>query len=49
MSPKTPAFHAIVNAQRGVEEPELEDLLDSMGRPIAVTLETLIRQTSALT
>jgi hypothetical protein len=44
--PKTPAFYAIVNAQRGAEEPELEDLLDSMSRPIAVTLETLIRHAS---
>lgn len=42
--PKTPAFYAIVNAQRGVEEPELQDLLDALGRPVAATLDTLIRR-----
>lgn len=40
--PKTTAFYAIVNAQRGVEEPELDDLLDALGRPTAVTLDRLI-------
>jgi hypothetical protein len=40
--PKTPAFWGIVNAQRPSEESELADLLDSMGRPTAVTVKQMI-------
>jgi hypothetical protein len=39
--PKTAAFWAIVNAQRGPEEGELADVLDALGRPTAVTIERL--------
>lgn len=39
--PKTPAFWAIVDANRAPEEPELADLLDKMGNPDAFTLAQL--------
>jgi hypothetical protein len=47
--PKTPAFWAIVNANRAVEETELNDVFDEMAkatreRPLAVTLTQVISQ-----
>jgi hypothetical protein len=42
--PKTAAFWAIVNANRAVEETELNDGFDEMGRPAAVTLTQVIAQ-----
>jgi hypothetical protein len=36
--PKTPAFWSIVNANRTTEEAELQDVLDKLGNPDAVTL-----------
>jgi hypothetical protein len=38
---KTPAFWAIVDANRAPEESELADILDQLGNPNAVTLETI--------
>jgi hypothetical protein len=43
--PKTAAFWTIADASRAPEEPELADLLESVGRPNAITLNKL--QTSA--
>jgi len=43
---KTPAFWDIVNASRPTEQAELEDVLDSIGRPDAITLERLISAAS---
>ena len=42
--PKTPAFWAIVDANRAPEDAELADVLDELGRPDAVTLAMLLRQ-----
>ena len=42
--PKTAAFWAIVDANRAPEEGELQDLLDKLGNPDAVTLEQPSRQ-----
>ncbi len=42
--PKTPAFWAIVDANRSPEEPEIADVLDLMDRPKAFTLATLIHR-----
>ena len=39
--PKTPAFWSIVNANRTTEEAELQDVLDKLGNPDAVTIEQL--------
>jgi hypothetical protein len=39
---KTPAFYAIVDANRSPEESELEDALDGLGRPAALTLKQVI-------
>jgi hypothetical protein len=40
--PKTPAFWAIVDANRAPEEGELQDVLDKLGNPDAVTLADII-------
>ena len=40
--PKTEAFWTIVNAARAPEEAELADIIDSLGKPEAVTLDRLI-------
>ena len=40
--PKTPAFWAIVDANRASEESELADILDRLGNPPAVTLSRLV-------
>ena len=40
--PKTPAFWAIVDANRAPEEAELADVLDKLGNPDAVTLADVI-------
>ena len=40
--PKTPAFWAIVDANRAPEEGQLADILDRLGSPEAVTLEHII-------
>ncbi len=40
--PKTPAFWAIVDANRAPEEPELADALDRLGRPAGVTLGDIV-------
>ena len=39
--PKTAAFWAVADSNRSPEEPELDDLLDAIGRPDAVTLATI--------
>jgi hypothetical protein len=36
--PRTEAFHAIVNANMAPEDAELDDVLDALGRPDAVTI-----------
>jgi len=40
--PKTEAFWHIVNAARAPEESELADILDTLNRPAAVTLEVIV-------
>jgi Family of unknown function (DUF5906) len=40
--PQTPAFRAIVEANRAPEEGELADILDSLGNPDAVTLADIV-------
>jgi hypothetical protein len=40
--PKTPAFYAIVDSNRSPEEAELEDEIDDLGRPDALTLKQVI-------
>lgn len=40
--PKTPAFWAIVDANRAPEEGELADILDRLGNPDAITLDVVI-------
>ena len=40
--PKTPAFQAIVDANRAPEDAELADVLDELGNPNVVTLTQLI-------
>jgi hypothetical protein len=40
--PKTPAFWAIVGANRPVEESEIADALDAIGNPDAITIDWLI-------
>jgi hypothetical protein len=42
--PQTPAFWAIVEANRAPEEGELLDILDALGNPDAVTLESIENQ-----
>jgi hypothetical protein len=42
--PKTPAFWAIVDANRAPEDAELADVLDDLSRPDAATLTTLLQQ-----
>ena len=44
--PKTPAFWAIVDANRAPEDAELADVLDRMGNPDATTLEAIRRTAS---
>jgi hypothetical protein len=41
--PKTAAWWAIVDSNRAPEEAELEDVLDKLGNPKAVTLEQVIK------
>jgi hypothetical protein len=41
--PKTAAFWAIVDANRAPEEGELQDVLDKLGNPDAVTLEQTVK------
>jgi hypothetical protein len=43
--PKTPAFWAIVDANRAPEDAELADVLDKLGKPNAVTLIQLMAVT----
>jgi hypothetical protein len=42
--PKTPAFWAIVDANRATEDAELADVLDKLERPDAVTLDRLVNE-----
>ena len=42
--PQTPAFWAIVDANRAPEDAELADILDELGAPDAVTLATLLQK-----
>src|SRR5262249_28966934 len=46
--PLTPAFCEIVGASRSPEDAELADVLDALGKPKAVTLETLARKAAEL-
>jgi hypothetical protein len=41
---KTPAFWAIVDANRAPEDAELADVLDKLERPDAVTLDMLVKE-----
>jgi hypothetical protein len=41
--PQTPAFWAIVDANRPPEDAELADILDELGAPDAITLATLLQ------
>jgi hypothetical protein len=43
--PKTPAFWSIVNANRTAEESEMQDVLDALGTPNAVTIKQLVDNT----
>jgi hypothetical protein len=45
--PKTPAFWSIVNANRTSEETELEDVLDKLDNPPAVTIEQIRDKTDS--
>ena len=40
--PKTAAFYAIVDSNRSPEESELEDAIDGLGRPAALTLKQIV-------
>src|SRR5262245_29518217 len=42
--PLTPAFHEIVGASRSPQDAELEDVLNALSKPKAITLETLARK-----
>ncbi|MGC1864394.1 MAG: DUF5906 domain-containing protein [Methylocystis sp.] len=44
--PKTPAFWAIVDANRSSEESELADVIDLLGNPKALTLANLYEKTT---
>jgi hypothetical protein len=46
--PKTEAFWQIVNANRAPEDAELQDVLDELGRPDAVTLDRVAAKASLL-
>jgi Family of unknown function (DUF5906) len=46
--PLSPAFYEIVGASRPPEDAELADVLDALGKPKAVTLETLARKANEL-
>lgn len=45
--PKTDAFWAIVDANQAPEDAELSDVLDKLGNPNAVTLETIASNSSS--
>jgi hypothetical protein len=47
--PKTPAFWAVVDANRAPEDAELADALDALGNPDAVTLSELTARVSGST
>ena len=47
--PKTPAFWAIVDANRAPEDAELADVLDQIGKPDAVTLTQLVEARRRIT
>jgi hypothetical protein len=46
--PKTAAFWAIVDANRPAEDSDLSDLLDGLGRPPAVILDSLIEHAAKI-
>lgn len=46
--PKTAAFWSIVDAGRAPEEGELADVIDSLGKPKAVTLDQLIDEAKSI-
>jgi len=46
--PLTPAFYEIVGASRSPEDAELADVLDALGKPKAITLDTLARKAHEL-
>ena len=46
--PKTAAFHEIVGASRAPEDAELADILEALGQPEAVTLDTIHRKASTM-
>lgn len=43
--PRTEAWHEMVNSARSAEETEIADLLDTLSRPDAVTLQDMIENT----
>jgi hypothetical protein len=46
--PRTPAFHAIVDASRAPEDSELVDVIEHAGNPAVVTLEAVIGNARAM-
>ena len=46
--PKTAAFHEIVGASRAPEDAELADILEALGQPEAVTLDTIQRKATTM-
>jgi phage/plasmid primase-like uncharacterized protein len=47
--PKTPAFWDIVDANRSSEDSEFADVLDAMGNPAAMTIESIIAAAESMT
>jgi hypothetical protein len=44
--PKTPAWYEIVDANRSPEDADLDDILEAMGRPAAVTIASIAAKAS---
>jgi hypothetical protein len=44
--PKTPAWYEIVDANRSPEDAELDDILEALGRPAAVTMASIAAKAS---
>jgi hypothetical protein len=45
---RTPAFWEIVNSNRSTDEAELSDIFDALGKPAAVTIDSVIEKASDL-
>lgn len=46
--PKTPAFYAIVDANRAPEDAELADILEACGKPPALILDSLVQMAGTI-